>query len=211
MNPIPKEIGKEELQKLLIINFIYPISDIKWVSPLVFFPKKNGKQRICVDYRELNKAILRAYFPLPFINQLLDTLSGKKQFSFLDGLSGYNHIQIVLEDQEKTTFSSPYVTYSYKVLPFDLCNAPATFQIVVLAIFMILYITVWRFTWMILQYMGMNFKELWNLENFFIHCQETHLALSNEKGKMTQIEGIVFGRHVSQTVIKVDPAKIEVI
>ena len=51
-----KDIMKEELQKLLDVNFIYPISDSKWVSPLVFVPKKNGKWWICVDYRELNKA-----------------------------------------------------------------------------------------------------------------------------------------------------------
>ena len=78
------------LQKLLNINFIYPISDSKWVSPLVVVPKKNGKWRIYVDYWELNKATLKDYFPLPFIDQVLDTLAGKKYFSFLDGFSGYN-------------------------------------------------------------------------------------------------------------------------
>ena len=68
MNPILKEIVKEELQKLLQVGFIYPISDSQWVSPLVVVPKKNGKWRICVDYRELNKVTLKYYFPLPFID-----------------------------------------------------------------------------------------------------------------------------------------------
>ena len=77
MNPILKEIVKEELQKLLKVGFIYPISDSQWVSPLVVVPKKNGKWHICVDYRELNKATLKDYFPLPFIDQVLDTLAGK--------------------------------------------------------------------------------------------------------------------------------------
>jgi hypothetical protein len=135
MNPSLKDIVKEELQKLLNVNFIYPISDSKWVSPLVIVPKKNGKWRICVDFRELNKATFRDYFPLPFIDQVLDTLSRKKYFSFLDGFSGYNQIQIAPEDQEKTTFTFPWGTYAYRVLPFGLCNAPATFQRVVLAIF----------------------------------------------------------------------------
>jgi hypothetical protein len=135
MNPALKDIVKEELQKLLHANFIYPISDSKWVSPLVIVPKKNGKWRICVEFQELNKATYRDYFPFPFIDQVLDTLSGKRYFSFLDGFSGYNQIQISPEDQDKTTFTFPWGTYAYRVLPFGLCNAPSTFQRVVLAIF----------------------------------------------------------------------------
>lgn len=90
MNPMLQDIFREELQKLLKVNFIYPISDSQWVSPLVVVPKKNGKWRICVYYRQLNKATLKDYFPLPFIEQVLDTLAGKSSFSFLDGFSGYN-------------------------------------------------------------------------------------------------------------------------
>ena len=78
MNPVVKDIVKEELQKLLDVNFIHPISYSKWVSPLVVVPKKENKWRICVDYRELNKATLKDYFPRPFIDQVLDTLAGKK-------------------------------------------------------------------------------------------------------------------------------------
>jgi len=69
MNPILKDFVKEELQKLLNVGFIYPISDSKWVSPLVVVPKKvTGKWRMCVDFRELNKETLKYYFPLPFID-----------------------------------------------------------------------------------------------------------------------------------------------
>lgn len=135
MNPSLKDIVKEELQKWLNVNFIYLISDSKWVSPLVVVPKNNGKWQICVDYRELKKATLKDYFPLPFIDQVLDTLAGKKYFSFLDGFSGYNQIQIAPEDQEKTTFTYLWGTYAYRVLPFGLYNAPTTFQRVVLGIF----------------------------------------------------------------------------
>jgi hypothetical protein len=77
MNPNIKEIVKEELQKLLNAGFIYPISDSEWVSPLVIVPKNNGKWRVCVDYRALNKATQKDHFPLPFIDQVLDNLSGK--------------------------------------------------------------------------------------------------------------------------------------
>jgi len=71
-------------------GFIYHISDSQWVSPLVLVPKKDGRWNICIDYRELNKVTLKDYFPLPFIDQVLDTLAGNKYFSFLDGFGGYN-------------------------------------------------------------------------------------------------------------------------
>ena len=98
MNPNLRDIVKEEIQKFLKAGFIYPISDNEWVSPLVIVPKKNGKWRVCVDYRELSKATQKDHFPLPFIDQVLDTLSGKKFFSFLEGFSEYNQIQIAPED-----------------------------------------------------------------------------------------------------------------
>eukprot|EP00253_Pinus_taeda_P028776 PITA_28776 len=94
MNPNLREIVKEELQKLLNVNFIYPIA---WVSPLVIVPKKNGKWRVCIDYMDLNKATLKDDFPLPFIDQVLDTLAAKNYLSFLDGFCSYNQILVAPE------------------------------------------------------------------------------------------------------------------
>ena len=150
-------------------GFIYPISDSQWVSPLVLVPKKDGRWHICIDYRELNKATLKDYFPLPFIDQVLDTLAGKKYFSFLDGFSGYNQIQIAPEDQDKTTFTCPWGTFSYKVLPFGLCNAPATFQRAVLAIFDNLeFVEIYMDDFFVFgDYFQENIK---NLEKVLPHC-----------------------------------------
>ena len=83
----------------------------------------------------MNKATLKEYFPLPFIDKVLDTMSGKHYFFFLDGYSGYNQILIEPEDQDKNTFTCPWGTYAYRVFPFGLCNAPATFQGEVVGIF----------------------------------------------------------------------------
>ena len=88
MNPNLRDIVKEEIQKLLEAGFINLISENEWVSPLVIVPKKNLKWRVSIYYRELNKATQKNHFPLPSIDQVLDTLSGKKLFSFLDGFSG---------------------------------------------------------------------------------------------------------------------------
>ena len=185
MNLALKDIVKEEIQKLLNVRFIYPISYSKWVSPLVVVPEKvTGKQIICVDFRELNKATLKDYFPLPFIDQVLDTLSGNKYFSFLDGYNGYNQILIVPKDQDKTTFTCPWGTYAYRVLPFGLCNAPATFQRAVLGIFVdLIHDCVEVYMDEFIVYGNTYSEALDNLEKFLIKCQEMNLSLAMKSVK----------------------------
>jgi hypothetical protein len=75
------------------------------------------------------------HFPLPFIDQILERVAVHGFYCFLDGYSGYNEIEIALEDQEKTTFTCPFGTFAYRKMPFGLCNAPATFQRCMLSIF----------------------------------------------------------------------------
>eukprot|EP00253_Pinus_taeda_P023418 PITA_23418 len=131
MNLALKDIVKEELQNLLDARFIYPISNIEWVSPLVLVPEKNGMWRICVNYRELNKATKKDHFPFPFIDQVLDGLAGKNFFSFLDGFSGYNQIQISLEDQDKTTLTCPWGTFAYQQFNLTIVDKPGKENVVV--------------------------------------------------------------------------------
>jgi len=139
-------------------------------------------------------------------------LAGKKFFSFLDGFSGYNQIKIAPQDQDKTTFTSPWGTFAYRVLPFGLCNAPATFQRAVIGIFSdmlndSLEIFMDDFT----PY-GVTFEDaLQNLEKVLKQCIEAHLALSTEKCNMMMNQGIVLGHFISFLGIQVDPAKIQVI
>ncbi|GJU24479.1 putative nucleotidyltransferase, ribonuclease H [Tanacetum coccineum] len=117
-----------------------------WVSPIHVVPKKGGTTvitnkdnelvltrtvtgwRVCIDYRKLNDATRKDHFPLPFIDQMLERLSGNEYYCFLDGFSGYFQIPLALEDQEKTTFTCPYGTFAYRRMPFGLCNAPTIFQ-----------------------------------------------------------------------------------
>ncbi|GJU35797.1 reverse transcriptase domain-containing protein [Tanacetum coccineum] len=90
---------------------------------------------VCIDCRKLNEATRKDHFPLPFMDQMLEILAGNKFFCFLYGFSGYFHIPIEPADQEKITFTCLYGTYAYKCMPFGLCNALATFQRCMIAIF----------------------------------------------------------------------------
>lgn len=90
---------------------------------------------ICVDYMKLNKVPRNGHFPLSYIDQMLHRVDGKEFYCFLVGYSDYNQIAIAPEGQEKTTFTCPCGTFTFKRMSFELCNAPTTFQKCIMAIF----------------------------------------------------------------------------
>jgi len=91
--------------------------------------------RMCIDFCKLNEATRKDHFPLPFMDQMLEILAGQAYYCFLDGYSGYNQIAVDPRDQQKTAFTCPFGIFAYRRMPFRLCNAPATFQRCMLAIF----------------------------------------------------------------------------
>ncbi|KAJ8774906.1 hypothetical protein K2173_019910 [Erythroxylum novogranatense] len=230
LNPAMKEVIRNEIQKWLKAGIIYPISDSPWVSPTQVVPKKGGFTvvkdannetistrtitgwRVCMDYRKLDKATRKDHFPLPFIDQMLDRLAGHAFYCFLDGYSGYNQIAIAPEDQEKTTFTCPFGTFAFRRMPFGLCNAPATFQRCMMAIFSDMvenFVEVFIDDFSVF---GDSFdKCLHNLSLVLKRCQDTNLVLNWEKCHFMVREGIVLGHKVSAQGIEVDRAKIEAI
>jgi hypothetical protein len=100
----------------------------KWVSNLVSVAKKKGTICVCVDYQDINKSFPKDNYPMPFIDQIIDNCAGSVIFSFMDGFSGYNQIEILPADQHKTAFIYPWGTFAYRKLPFGLKNAAPTFQ-----------------------------------------------------------------------------------
>ena len=135
MNPNYAAKVKEEIDKLLRVGFIRPVKQATWLSPIVVVPKKNGKIRVCVDYRKLNAATITDAFPLPFIDGVLDAVAGHEVYSFLDGFSGYNQIRMHPEDQEKTSFVTEWGVFVAVVMMFGLKTALIDFQRIIMEIF----------------------------------------------------------------------------
>ena len=101
---------------------------VKWIANVVPVPKKDGKVRMCMDFRDPNKACPKDDFPLPHIDVLLDNTIGNALMSFMDGFSGYNQIKMAPKDMAKTTFTTEWRIYCYTVMQFGLKNAGATYQ-----------------------------------------------------------------------------------
>ena len=119
---------KFEVQKLLKAGFIEKIECPRWLANIVPVKKKNGQIRICVDFWDFNKACPNDEFPLPNVDILVDAAVGHEHFSFMDGYSGYNQILMDPMNAPKITFKTPFGNYFYRVMPFALKNASATYQ-----------------------------------------------------------------------------------
>jgi ribonuclease HI/uncharacterized protein YehS (DUF1456 family) len=117
-----------EVNKLEKAGFIREVQFPKWIANIVPVRKKNGQIRVCVDFRDLNRACPKADFPLPNTELMVDSTIGHEALSFMDGSSGYNQIRMAPEDEELTAFRTPKGIYCYKVMPFGLKNAGATYQ-----------------------------------------------------------------------------------
>jgi hypothetical protein len=117
---------KVQLEELLAKGYIKP-SKSPYGAPVLFVHKKDGTLKMCVDYRALNKAMVKNRYPLPRIDDLFDCLSGAKVFSRIDLRSKYYQIRIVEGDEKKIVCYTKYGSYEFLVMPFGLTNAPATF------------------------------------------------------------------------------------
>jgi hypothetical protein len=127
-----REVVNKEVLKLLKARVIYPVSDSEWASLVQVVLKKGGMTvihneknevipqrtitdwQMCIDYQKLNKATREDHFPLLFIDEMLERLANHSFFYYMDSYSGYHQILIHLDDQSKTTFTSPYGTFAYR-------------------------------------------------------------------------------------------------
>nr|GEY66822.1 DNA-directed DNA polymerase [Tanacetum cinerariifolium] len=230
VNPKIYDVIKKEVEKLLDAGLIYPIFDSPWVSPIHCVPKKGGFTvvdnekneliltrlvtgwQVCIDYKKLNEATRKDHFPFPFMDQMLERLAGNEYYYFLFGFSGYFQIPIDPRDQEKTTFTCPYGTFSYRRMPSGLCNASGTFQRCMLAIFHDMVETTMEVFIDDFSVFGNSFENcLSHLDKMLQRCEDTNLYLNWEKSHFMVKEGIVLGHKISKNRIEVDRAKVDVI
>jgi hypothetical protein len=121
---------EKEVERLIKANFIRPCRYEEWISNIVPIYKKNGKMRVCINFRDLNRPTLMDGYPMSVANLLVDAAAGHRVISFMDGNAGYNQIFMAVEDVAKTAFRCPVHIglFEWIVMTFGLKNAGATYQ-----------------------------------------------------------------------------------
>ena len=181
-----------------------------WVCNLVTMRKKIGEIRLCIDFRNLNKASFKDNYPLPKMEHILQRVIGSKRISLLDGFSGYNQVLVLPEDQLKTAFTTPWGTFMYVKMPFGLMNTGETFQRAMdIAIsdeighFIVIYlddITVYSKT---------EDEHLEHLRKVFEKCRRFGLSLNPKKTIFGLQEGKLLGHIISEKGIRIYPQRVE--
>lgn len=122
------KVIEEQVQGLFRSGLIKEVQFPTWLSNVVLVPKSTGKWRMCVDFRDLNKDCPKDCYPLPRLDQLVDSTTGYELLCFMDGYQGYHQIPLARKDQDKVSFITSEGTYCYVVMPFELKNSGATYQ-----------------------------------------------------------------------------------
>ena len=203
---------KKEVKKQLDAGFLKVAKYPQWVANIVPVPKKDGKVRMCVDYQDLNRVSPKDNFPLPHIDTLVDNTAKHSLFSFMDEFSGYNQIRMASEDMEKTTFLTMWGTFCYKVMPFGLKNAGATYQRVIVTLFhdmMHKEIEVYVDD-MIAKSQGGD-EHVVNLRKLFERLRKFQLKLNPAKCTFGATSKKLLGFVVSKKGIEIDPDKVRAI
>ena len=211
MSPRELELLKGELTKLLKLGHIRQ-STSPFGAPIFFVEEKTGKMRMVVDYRALNKVTVKNRTALPNILELLDKLKDARVFTKIDLQSGFHLIRVAEEDIRKTAFRTKYGHFEFLVMPFGLCNAPATFQSTMNDIFRELIDT------SLIVYMDDVLVYSKNHEDHEQHLRQV-LSLMREhklrarvhKCRFLQEEVDYLGYIVGKGQVKVDPRKLEAI
>lgn len=187
-------------------------SNSPWSSPLVLVKKKDGSLRCCVDYRLLNDSTVKDSYPLPRIDDTLDALSGAHWFSTLDLKAGYHQISVAKQDRMKTAFSSSSGLWQWRVMPFGLCNAPATFERLMEAVLSGLH---WRTLLVYLDdviVFGKTFDdELNRLREVLQRMRAANLKLNPKKCNLFRREVCYLGHIVSADGVMTDPMKTKAV
>ena len=211
MSPHQQEIISQEVDKMLKSGVITE-SDSPWASPVVLVRKKDGSVRFCIDYRKLNNVTLKDAYPLPNIEDAVNTLCGAKYFCTLDLASGYWQVELTEDAKRKSAFVTREGLFEFNVMPFGLSNAPATFERLME---LVLRGMTWRQCVVYIDdviVFGTSFDETHGrLTRVFDRLRQAHLKLKAKKCFLFKDSTLYLGYMVSSRGIEPDPAKIEAI
>ena len=210
--PIHQRMEEEKQVKQMLERGVIEKSSSPWSSAIVLVKKKDGSTRCCIDYRMLNKITVNDAYPLPRTDDCFDALVGSKWFSTLDLCSGYWQVEMDPKDKEKTAFICRSGLYHFNVLPFGLCNAPATFERLMELVMAGLQ---WKVCLIYLDDIivyGESFdQELERLKEVFQRLLKANLKLKAKKCALFQKSVNFLGHVVSEQGISADPSKIEAV
>ncbi|MCO5601871.1 hypothetical protein L7F22_055997 [Adiantum nelumboides] len=196
-----------QVNELVQKGMVRPSSS-PFCSPVLLVHKKDGTYKMCVDYRALNKLIVKNQFPIPRIEDLFDKLQGFTYFSRIDLKSGYHQIQIVPEDIHKTVFRTTFGLYELLVMPFGLTNAPATFNRMMERIFCVHRAYTGVFFDDIIVYSKSLEEHKENLKAVFQALQENKLYINRKKSEFLLEEIHYLGHIISKDGICMDPQSL---
>ncbi|XP_052295858.1 uncharacterized protein LOC127901870 [Citrus sinensis] len=206
------EAVNDEVEKLLRAGFIREVSYPEWISNVVLVKKANGKWRMCVDFTDLNKACPKDSFPLPRIDQLVDSTAGHGLLSFMDAFSGYNQIPMYEQDEESTAFITNQGLFCYRVMPFGLKNAGATYQRLVNKVFKpLIGKTMEVYVDDMITKSKIPKEHVRHLEETFELLRKYKMKLNPEKCAFGVESGKFLGFMVSHRGIEANPEKIQAI
>ena len=210
-SPENKQEIERQVKEMCDLGLVEP-SLSPWASPVVLVKKKDGSMRFCVDYRKLNAVTKKDSFPLPLINDVLDSLHGTNYFTTLDMKSGYFQIQLDPATKEKTAFVTHNDLLHFKVLPFGLTNSPATFQRLMGHILRGLeYTCALIYIDDTIIFSKTVDEHLGHIEEVFKRLRDANLRLNPKKCKFAKQELEYLGHIVTPQGIKPCPSKIKAI
>ena len=198
---------EEQIQKMLAMGVIQPSSS-DWSSAPVMVKKKDGSIRYCIDFRKLNDVTIKDQFPMPLINECIDSLAGTSFFSALDLSWGYWQIELSQEDRHKTAFATKHGLFEHTRMPFGLCNAPSTFM---RAMTLVLKGMSWEEVLAYLDDVIVTGKGFWghlqNLQKVLERLRWHNLKLKPRKCEFFNTEVDYLGRTVTRGGVKVAESK----
>jgi len=208
--PFAYQVTIDERMDQMIADGVIEPAVSEWAANVVLARKKDGTMRFCIDYRHLNERTKKDSYPLPRVDECLDALSGASWFSTLDLRSGYHQVAMDMKDADKTAFVTRRGIFRWRVMPFGLCNAPATFQrLMDIALSGLNFETCLVYLDDVIIFGNDLDQHIERLRQVLQRLREAHLKLKPSKCQLLRKTVSFLGHVMTPDGVAVDPSKVE--